>query len=332
MPITPGMPRVGVVVVTWNRVEDAVGCLESLPQLEYANHEVFVIDNASVDATVATIRERFPQLTLIANTENVGWAAGANRGMQAALAAGAEYVFLLNSDTKITPAVLRDLVRVMEDDPRIAIAGAKNLLMGKPGYTWGKYGVVTWGPTLVRIVGRFEPDHPEPPLQDVQCVIGNGCLIRRNALERVGLFDESFFQVDEDADWCLRARAAGYRVVYVDTAVIYHRGGSSSALGRAFSFSQGYFAGRNAILFARRHATAWQWVRLLLALATAVLLRSAYYASRAFAEAVIGDLRFVAGMIDGARGRTRFGLAIGHVDGRPIGGGVKNRVLRWLGA
>src|SRR5207245_7828739 len=92
------------------------------------------------------------------------------------------HVLLLNSDTKVLPNLLSELVSVMDSDPSIAIAGAKNLLMENPKYTWGKYGRVTWGPMLVRTEGRFAIDWQlqEPP-KDVDWVIANGCMIRREA-------------------------------------------------------------------------------------------------------------------------------------------------------
>jgi GT2 family glycosyltransferase len=82
----------------------------------------------------------------------------------------------------------------MRADPRIAITGAKNLYLQNPVYTWGKYGVLNWGPMLVRTHGRFVLDYPEGAPKDVDWVIGNGCMMSREALEKVGIFDEEFFR------------------------------------------------------------------------------------------------------------------------------------------
>ena len=251
---------------------------------------MIVVDNASADDTVPTVRERFPWATLIVNDDNLGYVGGNNVGIRYALEHGADYVFILNSDTKMTPTVLQELVRVMQRDPRIAIAGAKNLYMQNPAYTWGKYGVLNWGPMLVRTHGRFVRDYPEASPKDVDWVIGNGCMMSREALEKVGIFDEDFFQVNEDVDWCMRARKLGYRVVYVDTAAIHHKGASSADLSKPIVFSYGYFLGRNAILFARKHANPLQWALLLtnMALGVAhahlVLLRRAPCCARSAAS------------------------------------------------
>ena len=320
-------PRVCVVVLTWNGLADLTTCLESFTCVEYPNYEVVVVDNASEDATVATVRDRFSWVSLIVNDSNLGYVGGNNVGMRYALERRADYVFILNNDTKMTPTVLDQLVDLMEGDKSIAISGAKNLLMSNPACTWGKYGVLNWGPMLARCVGRYQIDHPEPSPKDVDWVIGNGCLMSREALERVGLFDENFFQVHEDIDWCVRARELGYRVVYVDDAAIHHKGAGSADLTRPVQFSYGYFLGRNPILFARKHASGRQWAKLLVMMIGGVILRIGFSALSYALVALGGQRRFVHGVIDGFSGRLRPELAIVHTQGR---GEPESGVLNWL--
>ena len=124
-------PRVAVIILTWNRVDDIVACLESFSEVHYPNLEVVVVDNDSADVTVETVRERYAWTTLIVNDDNLGYVGGNNVGIRYALSQGADYVFILNSDTKMNGACLPELVRVMQSDPRIAITGAKNLYMPK---------------------------------------------------------------------------------------------------------------------------------------------------------------------------------------------------------
>jgi GT2 family glycosyltransferase len=326
-------PRVTVVVLTWNGLEDLTACLESFACVEYDNRTVVVVDNASEDATAAVVRERFPSVTLIVNGSNLGYVGGNNVGMRYALEHGADYIFILNNDTKMTPTVLDRLVDLMQGDRRIAVSGAKNLLMANPSCTWGKYGVLNWGPMLAKCEGRYQVDHAEPSPKDVDWVIGNGCLMRREALQRVGLFDENFFQVHEDIDWCVRARRLGYRVVYVDDAAIFHKGAASADPTRPVLFSYGYFLGRNPILFARKHASPLQWGKLLLMMLGGLLLRIAFSAFSYSLGALGGQLRFVYGVIDGFRGRLRPELAIVHTHGQgEVENSVLERLRRWLGA
>jgi GT2 family glycosyltransferase len=327
-------PRVAVIILTWNRVDDIVTCLESFADVDYPNREVVVVDNASADDTVATVRANYPWATLIVNDDNLGYVGGNNVGIRYALEHGADYVFILNSDTKMTPGCLTELARIMQSDPRIAIAGAKNLYMQNPAFTWGKYGVLNWGPMLVRTHGRFVRDYPEASPRDVDWVIGNGCMMSREALEMVGIFDEEFFQVNEDVDWCVRARKLGYRVVYVDTAAIHHRGASSADLSKPIVFSYGYFLGRNAILFARKHANPLQFAWLLAMMTLGVVMRISAFALAAVLRAVMSQQHFVNGMLDGFVRRLRrdkITIRMPVPSAEPPDTPVI-RLLRWLGA
>jgi hypothetical protein len=251
------LPKVAIVILTWNRREDVLRCVASLARLEYANRVPLVVDNASEDGTVDALRARYPDLTVLRNDTNRGYAGGNNAGMAWALAAGADYVHFLNSDSEVTPTMLSELVRVAEADPSIGVVGCRNLLLDDPNRLWGAYGVITFGPFLVRTAGERAADGPQwHVVRDVDFAIGNGYLWRRSALERVGGLDESFFGYHEDADWCVRARAAGYRVVYAGTAAVLHKGGSSGDVRQPRSRPASYFLGRNGIAFARKHA-AW---------------------------------------------------------------------------
>jgi GT2 family glycosyltransferase len=303
--MTVGQPRVVVVIVSWNRVDELSAALESFTAVAYPNYELVVVDNASQDATVATVRARFPHVTVLVNERNLGYTGGSNVGFRYALAHGADYVLLLNQDVRVAPDLIERLVAVLEADPRIAIAGAKNRLMENPGYTWGRYGKLNWGPLLVYTVGRYEPDYDEPTPKDVEWVIGNGCMLRGAVLREVGLFDEELFHFNEDVEWCMRVHRANYRVVYVDDAELLHHGSSSTDRGQQFVSTSAYFLGRSAIVFARKYASAGQWLRLLINMALGLCLRAAWHAIASVFFAVRYQLPFVRGVIDGFSGRLR---------------------------
>src|SRR5438477_4274154 len=301
---SPGRARVAVLILTWNRVDEIVPCLESFVNNEYRDAEIVVLDNGSEDETVPTVKRDFPWATLIENGTNLGFCRGNNVGLKWALERGYDYVMLLNSDTMVIPGLISELVKVLDADPTIGIAGAKNVLMENPDFTWGRYGKVTWGPMLVKTVGRFAPDlNLDEPPRDVDWVIGNACMIRREALTKVGVFDEEFWQCNEDVDWCYRAREAGYRVVYVDRAAILHKGGSSADVSHRKIFSYGYFIGRNAFTFARKHGNLFQKIKLFLMLWVGVLGRIAFFTLDNTKHAILGQRAFVRGMLDGMRGR-----------------------------
>ena len=319
-------PTVVLLILTWNRRDDVLRCAASLPRSTYPNAMPVVIDNASQDDTVAAVRARYPGLTVLENRRNLGYAGGNNVGIRWALERGADYVQLINSDTEVTPELTGELVRVAESDPRIAVVGCRNLLMEDPTRLWGAYSTLTYGPFLVRSAGAGAADGPPwQGVRDVDAVIGNGYLWRRAALEQVGLLDEAFFGYHEDVEWCMRARRAGWRVVYAGSASIIHRGGSSSASGHARIFPARYFLGRNALLFVRRYAGRAERVRFAATCTTALtarLLRA--LARRALASGARSELAlelaYARGLWDGLRRRSVPFAALGLSDAGPADG------------
>jgi GT2 family glycosyltransferase len=330
-----GLPRVCVQILTWNRWDEIAECLESCECIEYPNYEVVVLDNGSEDLTIPVVRRDYPWATLIENGENLGFCRGNNVGLRRALERGYDYVFLLNSDTKVLPGCITELVRVMQRDPRIAIAGAKNILMENPDYMWGQYGQVTWGPMLVKTIGRFAPDRQlREPAKDVDWVICNGCMMSREALLKVGFFDENYWQCNEDVDWSYRARAQGLRVVYVDRAAILHKGGTSGQLGHKWVFSYGYFIGRNAFTFAWKYGTLLQKIKLFLMLWVGVLGRITFFTLDNAKHAVVGQRYFIRGIIDGLRGRLSDDYILVKTQQpryRDMRQGYRGRFKRWIG-
>jgi GT2 family glycosyltransferase len=313
-------PRVVLLILTWNRRDDVLRCVASLPRLTYGNVTALVIDNASQDDTVAALRARNPELRLLCNPRNLGYAGGNNAGIRWALEQGADYVQLINSDTEVTPELVGELVRVAESDPRIAVVGCRNVLMEDPTRLWGAYSTLTYGPFLVRSDGAGAADGPDwQQLRDVDAVIGNGYLWRRAALERVGLLDETFFGYHEDVEWCTRARRAGWRVVYAGSAAIVHRGGSSSAPGHRRVFPARYFLGRNAVAFVRRYGNAADRARFAAlcggALAARLLRAGAQRLTRGRASTALAqELAYARGLWDALRRRPVPFAALGLTD------------------
>jgi GT2 family glycosyltransferase len=310
--------RVFLLILTWNRRDDVLRCAASLSRLAYPAVTPVVIDNASQDDTVAALRTRHPELTIIENAANLGYAGGNNAGIRWALEHGADYVQLINSDTEVTPGLTAELVRVAESDARIAVVGCRNLLMEDPARLWGAYSTLTYGPFLVRSDGAGAPDGPAWQVErDVDAVIGNGYLWRRGALERVGLLDESFFGYHEDVDWCERARRAGYRVVYAGAAAIIHRGGSSSRPGHARVLPARYFLGRNAVRFVRRYAGPAERLRFAALCAGALAARALRAALRRDRSGVVQERDYLRGLWDGLRDRPVPFRALGLEDAGP---------------
>ncbi len=292
-----------IVILNWNGKEDVLRCLATLPRIRYPNWSATVVDNASTDGSVEAIRLHFPEQRVLVMEKNLGFCGGNNRGIRDALERGADYVLLLNNDTELHPDLLDELVRVAESDPRIGAVGSKNILLEDHRIVWGAYGEIRYHRDLVELVGSRQPDGPEfTCVKDVDWVIGNGVMMKRAAIERVGGFDESFFGYHEDVDWCERARKAGFRIVYNGHAIIYHQGFGAANPNREKQFPVLYFLGRNSILFAKKHGTLLQLTKfvtlffagvgwwIVLALLRRERIKSYLWLLRGFFDGVRGQL------------------------------------------
>lgn len=245
-----GKPRVEIVVLNWNGCEDTRACLASLEQVDYPAFHVTVVDNGSTDGSPALLRARFPEVTVLETGENLGFAGGNNVGLRCALDRGAGYALLLNNDTEVAPDFLRRMVEVAEADPRVGMVGPTIYYYDHPEVIWSAGGAIDWRWGRTWMVGLDEPDRgqfgTEP--RAVDFVTGCAMLVRREVMERVGLLDERFFLYYEEVEWCVRARRAGFAVLHVPTARIWHK---IPADGRSDSPRVHYYMSRNRLLFLR---------------------------------------------------------------------------------
>lgn len=234
------MPDLSVITVSYNGRELLKQTLESVFLVTCGiDFEYTVIDNASSDDSVAMVREEFPQVNLIANTENVGAASAYNQGIRNSVG---KYITLLNPDTVMRDNVLAGLIEFMEAHPRAGAASPRILWpdgsfqLGVGGFAAGCVSFLGHHLFLDRlsdgrvpaflIQQRFYQDGPVK-----LDWLGAACMIlRRQAVEEVGGFDERFFMYAEDTEWCDRARRAGWEIYYCPHLSIYHYlGGSSKA-------------------------------------------------------------------------------------------------------
>ena len=224
------MADVSVVVVTWNALPWIEQCLESV-----RGRDVIVVDHGSTDGTVELVRERFPQARVI-EQENRGMGGGNNTGMRAA---DARYFFLLNSDAWVVGDGLDRLVEFADAHPDAAVVGPR--LRNVDGSLQRS---VRGEPTLWRLATeylfirklaprsrRLNPlyaggfDHDE--VTEAEWLFGPALLVRREAADAVGLFDEDFFMFSEEVDWMTRFRRAGWKVLFFPGAEVVHVGGAS---------------------------------------------------------------------------------------------------------
>jgi GT2 family glycosyltransferase len=279
------------VVLNWNRPEDTLACLRSLAEATYPALEVILVDNSSTDESVAVVRNSFPDVTVLVNQRNLGYAAGNNVGIGHALEAGAAYVLIINNDAMVEGEAISELVKAAERHPRSGAMVPKIVYSSDPDRIWSTGARWVRFPPRVKLVGLDQVDGPqfdEP--RELKYATGCAWLLSRKALEAVGGFDPAYFMYQEDYDFSYRLRAAGFGLRYVPTARVRHA--VSAGLG-AFSPSWWYQWGRSVVRFYRvedRFPTAW--LGLFVAW---VLLR----------EMVKGNVRFVPsylrGLLDGWR-------------------------------
>ena len=235
--------QTSVVIPVWNGARFLPTCLDSLlaqqPTQAGEALEVIVVDNASGDNSADLVAQRYPQVRLIRNTQNQGFAGGCNRGIEAAQGA---LLVLLNQDTQVQPGWLTALTRAASA-PLNGVVGCKILYLdGKTLQHAG--GWIDWPLGLSHHHGQGELDQGQwDQSRPVEFVTGAALAVRRAVLDKVGLLDEAFWPgYFEDADFCLRVKAAGYAIDYCADAVVFHQ--ETSSWTDAQAVSSAYQRGR----------------------------------------------------------------------------------------
>lgn len=246
------MAELSIIVVSWNARSYVQECLASLSQQVLSVPvEIVVVDNASSDGTPQMIRREFPQVVLIENTKNLGFARGNNIGIQATRG---KYACLINSDVNVPPDCLEKMYDFMEQNRTIGLLGPRMLGPdSRVGRSWMRFPTV-WNCFCTALCldvlfrgkslfgGILMTDFDRERTADVDVLNGWFVMIRRRALENVGLLDECFFMYGEDMDWSYRFHKAGWRRVYFSGAAAFHYGGASSAVASTKFYVQMYKA------------------------------------------------------------------------------------------
>ncbi len=225
--------ELSVIIVNWNTRDLMLRCIQSVHKgLENINVEIIVVDNGSTDGSAEAIRERYPAIELIENRDNLGFAKANN---QAILLSKGRYLLLLNPDTHVLNGAIFKMVSFMEATPKAGIVGPQ--LLNADG---SRQNSIANFPTLAtellnksllrwlfpdKYPGK-ERDYLEPV--EVESVIGACMMVRRKALEEVGLLDENYFLFMEETDWCYRMKRAGWGVYHLPCAEVIHFQGKSA--------------------------------------------------------------------------------------------------------
>lgn len=272
----PSVCDLSIIIVNWNTRALLAGCLESVVRsqksevtiresesktrtqedgqefkltsaLRPPTSETIVVDNASSDGSATMVRERFPDVQLIENRRNIGFALANNQGI--AHSRG-RYLLLLNSDTVVHPGALQTMVDFMDGHPATGACGAR-LLNGDGSLQPSVHPMLTPGREFWRLsfLEQLQP-RATYPVQDwdtvtprsVEVIKGACLLLRRSALHEVGLLDDRYFMYTEEVDLCYRLTQAGWQLWYVPRAVVTHFGEASSRQVREEMYLQLYYS------------------------------------------------------------------------------------------
>jgi GT2 family glycosyltransferase len=231
------MPKTSIIIPHLNGKQHLDDCLGSLRRQSCTDFEVLLVDNGSTDGTQAYVHEHFPEVKLIELGGNRGFTGACNAGWEAAVG---EIIILLNNDTEVKPNWLHELLVAFEQNPHVGIVASKMLLFDRRDqfHTAGDYYRVDGLPgnrgVWQKDVGQFDQQEP------VFSACGGSAAYRRTMLDEIGFLDDDFFFSCEDVDMGWRAQLAGWQVLYVPTAVVYHK---LKATGGSVTGS--YYDGRN---------------------------------------------------------------------------------------
>lgn len=217
-------PKVFIIILNWNGLQDTLECLESVFNLDYPNFEVIVVDNGSIDDSVEIISKRYTQVILIANEENLGYTGGNNIGMRYAMEHTADYMWLLNNDTVVEPDTLSKLVDAAEKFPDIGLVSPVIYYYDEPDKVQFCGSYVDWGnSTILYAAIKDAQVSDEFQCGENVCLWGTALLINKHVVEKVGYLMEKYFAYWEDTEYSIRAIKGGCRNLICPSARIYHK-------------------------------------------------------------------------------------------------------------
>lgn len=237
------MKQVAVVILNYKVKKETLGCIKSVLGSDYKNLQIIVVDNNSGDNLEKEIK-KFSDVIFIQNKKNLGFTGGNNVGIKYALISGADYIFILNPDTEITKSCISALVNNINEGD----------ILGPKIYFYNSHKIWYAGGILdkLNVIGKHRGVDEEDigqykSIEETDYVSGAALFTKKEVFDKIGFFDENYFLYYEDSDFCLRAKKAGFKILYIPAALVYHKNAQSTGLGSPL---QDYFITRNRLLFA----------------------------------------------------------------------------------
>ncbi|HUI30971.1 MAG TPA: glycosyltransferase family 2 protein [Candidatus Acidoferrales bacterium] len=247
-----------IILVNFGEADQTIDCVKSLRKSSLTDFNVIIIDNGGTSDSRKILQQACHGVVVLSTEQNLGFGGANNMGIDYALQNGADLILLLNNDTIVKEDTIEKLVETAKQEPEAGIIGAKIHYYDKPNTLWYAGGRLDIDRGLGTHIGiGKEDDGLQQHCVETDFVTGCCMLIKREVIEKIGKLDHSYFLYLEDADYSVRAKRAGYSVLYQPAAVLYHRVSSSI---RWDSPTYVYFNLRNKILFLRKNGNPRKWL------------------------------------------------------------------------
>ena len=235
-------PTVSIIIVNWNAKKYLEKCITSIQNQTYQNFEIILVDNSSTDGSVEFVENKFPNITIIKNEKNLGFAEGNNIGIKKARG---EIIGLFNPDAIADENWLSNLVESLNSSEKIAAVTGKMYYLGDK---YGKNAVFcTWSKmnSFSAMPVNFHDDEPQ---SKVDYLSGSAMLVKKSVIDKIGVIDPGYFLYFEETDWCARMIRAGYDLIYTPKAIVWHKVASSIQDSKKI-----YYMERSRIRFALKN-------------------------------------------------------------------------------
>lgn len=242
-------PTVYIVIINWKRLNDILGCLDSVFKLDYKGFRVVIVDNGSDDGSCELILKKFPTVHLIRNNCNLGYTGANNVGIRFAMEQGGDYIWLLNNDTVVDRGSLRNLVELAEENELIGLVSPIIYYYDKPQIAQFSGSYMDW--KNLSLTSSNEENQPaEKNLQDPDqiCLWGTALLIKRKVIEKIGYLNEKYFAYYEDTEYSLRSLRAGFKNHICRSSRVFHKNQTGDQDGEKKGKYFYYYMHRNRFL------------------------------------------------------------------------------------
>jgi len=293
--------KVAILILNWNGKRDTLQTLESVRGLQYEDFEVFVVDNGSTDGSPDTIAKEFPEVHLLPSSKNLGVAGGRNFGLEVILhRSDADYVLILDNDVAVEPRLLHKLVQAAEARANLGIVGPIIYYHSNPRRIWSAGARIVFREVTAKSRGRNRLLNEERAegVERVDCITGCCMLVKRQVFDAIGHFNQQYFMVGNETDFCYRAAKRGFASAVVTHAKLWHK--VSASTGWGYNPARAYFTGRSTMLFLKEHGRPWHWITTLTF--SALSLPVAYLRERHRGNQRAVAMKF-RGYVDGLFGR-----------------------------